>query len=122
MRLTQSPLQLLVFGQFNSQIAQLSWIDFRRRLRHEVHGAVVLRESHHVANTLFAADQHNQTIETERDSAMWRRAEPKRTQQMAELQFSSFRIDPERLEHFFLQLRFVNSHAAAANLNAVQND
>src|SRR4030095_4925977 len=30
--------------------------------------------------------------------------------------------DPERLEHFFLQLRFVNSHAAAANLNAVQND
>ena len=42
--------------------------------------AVILRESHHVADALFAADQHDQTIEAESDSAMWRRAEPKRTQ------------------------------------------
>src|SRR5262249_7364183 len=31
------------------------------------------------------------------------------------------RTDPKRLEHFFLQLGFINSHAPAANLNAVQN-
>src|SRR5882724_8747447 len=78
-RLTQPPLQFFIFREPDSQIAQLLWIDFRRRLRHEVHTAVILRESHHVANTLFAADQHDQTIEAERDSAMRRRAQPKRT-------------------------------------------
>src|SRR5215472_3512694 len=41
---------------------------------------------------------------------------------MAELRFSSFRADPKRCEHFFLKLRFVDSHAAAANLDAVQNN
>ena len=30
--------------------------------------------------------------------------------------------DPEHFEHFFLQLRLVNSHAAAADLDAVEND
>ena len=30
--------------------------------------------------------------------------------------------DPKRFEHFFLQLRFVDSHAAAADFNAVQHN
>src|SRR4030095_5918560 len=41
---------------------------------------------------------------------------------MAELRFSSFRADPKRLEHFFLQLRFVDSHAAAADFHTVQDN
>src|ERR1044071_380015 len=41
---------------------------------------------------------------------------------MAELCFLGFATNPERLEHFFLQRRFIDSHATAANLNAVQNN
>src|SRR5581483_2657152 len=53
---------------------------------------------------------------------MRRRAEPQRAQQMAKLRLAVFRAHPERLEHFLLQLRFVNSNAAAAELDAVQNN
>ena len=53
---------------------------------------------------------------------MWRRTEPKRPQQMAKLRLPSFRADPKGFEHFVLQLRLVDSHAAAADLDAVQND
>src|SRR2546430_15815185 len=35
---------------------------------------------------------------------------------------SILRADAERLEHFFLQLRLMDSHAAAADLNAVENN
>lgn len=79
-RMTQPPLQLLIFRQFNSQVAQLLWIDLRGGLRHEVHAAVVLWESHYVADALFTADQHHQTIEAQGDSSMWRRSEPKRSE------------------------------------------
>ena len=41
---------------------------------------------------------------------------------MTKLRLSIFRTDAERFEHFVLQLRLVNSHAAAADLDAVQND
>ena len=52
---------------------------------------------------------------------MRRRTEAEGAQQMTKLRFSIVRFDTERLEHFVLQFRLVDSHAAAANLNAVQN-
>src|ERR1051326_899670 len=41
---------------------------------------------------------------------------------MSKLRLPSFGTDPERFEHFVLQLRLIDSHAAAADLHAVQND
>src|SRR5437762_13300331 len=41
---------------------------------------------------------------------------------MTEHRLSILRADAERLEHFFLQLRLMDSHAAAADLHAVEND
>ena len=49
------------------------------------------RESHHVANAFFAADQHDEPIEPESDAAVRRRAEPKRAQQMAEHALAALR-------------------------------
>ena len=52
-------------------------------LRHQIHAAIVFWEGYHVANALFAADQHDQPIESERDAAVRRRAKTQRAQQMA---------------------------------------
>ena len=53
---------------------------------------------------------------------MRRRAQTQGAEQMAEHRLSILRGHAERLEHFFLQLRLVNSHAAAADLHAIQHD
>src|SRR6059058_20402 len=54
------------------------------------------------------------------DAAVRRSAQPKGAQQMSEHRLLIFRADAERLEHFLLQFRLVNSNAAAADLDAVQ--
>src|SRR5215831_17563197 len=80
------PLRTIFFaGETDSQLAQLLWIDFGRRLRHEIHAAVVFWKGHYIADTLFAANQHDKSIETERNPPMRRRTEPERVQQMAKL-------------------------------------
>src|SRR5438128_11616180 len=117
-----APLQFFVFSQFKRQVAQLTGIDLARRIRHQIHAAIVLREGHHVANALFAGDKHDQAIETEGDSAVRRRAEPQRAEQMPELGLLIFRSDAERFEHFLLQLRLVNPETPAADLDTVQYD
>src|SRR5204863_5120707 len=99
-------------------VAKLTRIDFGGRVGHQIHCPIIFREGHHVADTLFAADQHDQAIESERDSAVWRCAESKRAQQMTKLRLPILRTDPERLEHFLLQLRLVNPYTAAADLDA----
>src|SRR5437867_5839339 len=53
---------------------------------------------------------------------MRRRAKMQRAQQMAKLRLPVFRADAESLEHFVLQLRLVNSHAATADFDAVKDD
>ena len=53
---------------------------------------------------------------------MGRCAQSQGAEQMPEERLSILRADPERFEHFFLKLRLVNSHASAANLDAVQNN
>src|SRR5438309_3153363 len=104
-------LKIFFFRQFDSQIAKLTRIHFCGRVAHQVQAAIVFGKRHYVANALFVTDQHDEAIEAERDSAVWRRAKPKRTQQMTKLRLSIFRTDAERFEHFVLQLRFVTSHA-----------
>ena len=53
---------------------------------------------------------------------MRRRAQTKGAQHMAEHALLIFLAHPERREHFRLQIRFVNSNAAAADFHAVQDD
>ena len=67
---------------------------------HQIHSAIVLRKSHDVANALLAADQHDQTIETDRDSAMWRRAEPKRAEQVTKLCLLILSVTPSAANIF----------------------
>src|SRR5207244_7913222 len=110
-----------VVREFDLQIPQLTPIDFRWRLGHEVHATIVFREGHDIADGFGATDDHDEAVEAEGDSAVGRRAEAQRAQQMAELRLSILRTDPERFEHSFLQLRLVDAHAAAADLNAVQH-
>src|SRR5438552_1597093 len=61
-------------------------------------------------------------IEPKRDAAMRRRAEAQCAQQMAEERLSIFGPDAKRFEHFLLQFRLMNTHAAATNLDTVEND
>ena len=86
-RFSGKPLSRAIFvvGEPDSQLAQLLWIDFGRRLRHEIHAAVVFWKGHYLTDTLFAADQHHDAIEARRDASVRRRTEPERAQQMAEL-------------------------------------
>ena len=53
---------------------------------------------------------------------MRRRAETESAQEMAELFFRFLGRQTEDLEHLRLQIAFVDADAAAADLNAVQDD
>src|SRR5438270_10538186 len=53
---------------------------------------------------------------------MWRCAQAQRAEQMTEHRLSILRTDAECFEHFLLQLWLMDSHAAAADLHAVEHD
>ena len=76
------------------KFAQLPRIDIGGRLRHQVLAAIVFRERHHFADGFFAANQHHQSIETERDATVRRRAESERAKQMAEQHLLSSSLTP----------------------------
>ena len=80
---SRDPLRLFFLRQLDSQIPQLPRIDLAGRMRHQIDAAIVFRESHHFADAFFAADQHDDSIEAERDPAMGRRAKPKGSQHVA---------------------------------------
>ena len=88
-------------------------------MRHEIEAAIVFRESHHLADARFAADQHDQAIKAERDAAVGRRPKAKRAEEMAEERLLVFFTDTERGENLRLQFRLVDSDAAAAQFYAV---
>ena len=71
--------------QLDRQITQLARIDLGWRVGHQIYPTIIFWERHHVANALFATDEHNQAIEPKRDSAVRRRTEPKGAEQMAKL-------------------------------------
>src|SRR5213592_4782310 len=83
---------------------------------------MLFRERHHVPDRIFATNEHDEAIEPKRDAAMRRRAEAQCPQQMAEERLSIFGPDAKCFEHFLLQFRLMNTHAAAANLDTVEND
>ena len=66
------------------QLAQLLGGGFRGRAHHQVLGALVHREQHHLAQILLAAEQHHDAVDAGRDAAMRRRAERECVQHAAE--------------------------------------
>src|SRR6266700_4276721 len=103
-------LQFLL-RESDAKFPQLLRIDLGRRLRHQFLAAVIFWECHHIADGLLAADQHDEAIEPERDSAVRRRTEAKGAQQMSELCLLLFRAYPKSFEHFCLQVRLMNTNA-----------
>src|SRR5215472_5288909 len=67
-----------------SQFLELFRIDRRRRARHQVAGALILRERDHVADVGGAGQHHGPAVQSQRDAAVWRRAEFQRIEQEAE--------------------------------------
>src|SRR5437868_15100977 len=97
-------------------------VDVARRLRHEIEHAIGFWEGDHFANAFFAGDHHHDPIQTERNATVRRRAETKSAENVAEEFFLIFCADAERGENFRLQVSLVNPDAAAAELNAVENN
>ena len=52
---------------------------------HQVHATIVFWEGHDIADRFGAADEHDEAIEAEGDSAVRRRAKAQPAQQMTEL-------------------------------------
>jgi len=90
--------------ELDPQFSQLFRIHRRGRLSHQFLTAVVFRKRHHVADGFFAADQHDEPIKPERDSAVRRRTQPEGAEEMTKLGLLLFRADSERVEHLRLQL------------------
>src|SRR5438477_12911757 len=94
----------------------------RQCMSHLIEAPFVFQEGHHVTERIFATNEHAEPIEPKRDAAMRRRAEAQCAQQMAEERLSIFGPDAKCFEHFLLQFRLMNTHAAATNLDTVEND
>src|SRR5438552_4756713 len=94
----------------------------RRARGHQGQAAMLFRERQRGTDRIFATNEHDEPIEPKRDAAMRRRAEAQCAQQMAKERLSIFGPDAKRFEHFLLQFRLMNTHAAPANLDTVEND
>ena len=73
-------------------ILQLFRINNIRRSRERTACRLVLRERDNVPDRIHAGKQHHKTIETERDAAVWRRAE-----------FQRFKEEPEPELRFLIR-------------------
>ncbi len=66
------------------QLAQLLRRDLRRRAHHQILGALIHREQHHLAQVLLAGKKHDDAVDAGRDAAVGRRAKRERMQHAAE--------------------------------------
>src|SRR5512135_1135644 len=113
--------RLLLGGRYaNPQLAQLARFDGGRRVSQHANRALAFWKSDHIAQRLGAAQEHCETIDTEGDAAMGRRAETQRLKEKPELRCRFVRADAHQAEDFFLQFHLVDTNAAAADLNAVK--
>ena len=103
-------------------IPELLGRHFRRRAHHQILGALVHREQHHLAQILLAGEQHDDAVDAGRDAAMRRRAERERVQHAAEFLLQHFlRIagDGEGLLH---HLGAMITDGAGRQFDAVADD
>jgi hypothetical protein len=104
------------------QVAQLSFIHRARCLGQQALGALCLGEGDHVADGFRAGHHRHDTVQTERQPAMRRRAVLQRVEQEAELELRLFHADVERAEHLRLHRFLMDTHRAAADFRTVQGE
>ena len=103
------------------RLDQLLGIDRTRRVAHEIHARLRLGECDHIANIVGAHDVHDQSIESERDSAVRRSAVLERVEEEAELHLRIGLGQADQAEHRLLDLGVVDTNRAAGDLAAVEH-
>jgi len=99
--------------------AQLFLVDRVRRAGHQAVGTLGLGEGDDVADRLGTAHQGDETVETEGEATVRRRAIFQRIEQEAELVLTLCLADVERGEHLLLNLLTVDPNGAATDFPAV---
>src|SRR5262249_23944415 len=104
------------------QLAQLLARHLRRRVHHQILGALVHWKEHDFAQVLFPAEQHHDAVDAGRDAVVRRRTERKRAQHAAEFLFQRVLAvagDGERLAH---DVGTVIADGAGGKLDSVADD
>ena len=96
--------------------------DLTGRIHHQVLSATVLGERDDLSDIGCSVISITKRSSPKRDPTMGRRAKGKRLQKVPKQFLLLFGIDAEHLKHFGLQILFVYSDAAAADLDTVQHD
>ncbi|CAM2152284.1 conserved hypothetical protein [Paraburkholderia tropica] len=112
---------LLGLTQTDVQFLELTLVDRARRLREQTLRALRLRERDHVADRVGAGHHRDDAVQTERDTAVRRRAVLQRVQQEAELRTRFFRTDLQRAEHLALHVFLIDTDRTAADFPAIQH-
>ena len=103
------------------ELAQLSRVDRRRRVAHQIDGLRRLWERDYLADRRLTRQEGANAIEAERESAVRRRAVLERLEEESEAVLRVLVREPEQAEHLGLRLAVMNTNAAAAELPAVED-
>src|SRR5882762_9150421 len=95
-------IAILLIGELNRQFLQLLVIDRGRRIQHHIPAAVVLRESDKIADTLAAAEDRAEPVESECNASMRGSAVFKGAKQEPELMLGLLRAHAQGRKHFLL--------------------
>ena len=109
----------LLAAKVDSQIAQLFWIDFGWRLRHQIEAAIIFGNA--ITSRMVSSPQISMTSRSSPSAIPPCGGAPSRSarSKWPKSDCRSSAADAERFEHFLLQFRLMNAHAAAADLDAV---
>src|SRR5229473_5002351 len=110
------PVSRLRFAELDSQLAQVSLWNFAGRVAHQIGALRRLGEGYHFANRSFTRQDHHQAVESQRDSAVRRRAVFESVEQKAEAFPCFFVAEAERRENFGLHVAAMNSNRAGTKL------
>src|SRR5437868_12422787 len=97
-RLMQVQLFLIAFLDRNSELIELRLIHVRRRLGHEIDGRGGLAKGDHFANGFFSGQEHDDSIDAKRDTAVRRSTVGQRIEEEAETLAQLFLAQTQRFE------------------------
>ena len=118
----RSPSSRLLRRALDIKLPQLLEISLRRRLGHHLDASVVFRKRDHIANTILASNEHHEAIQAESNATVRWRAEFEGLENMAEEELLLLLVDAQNAEHFRLEIGLVDSQAATADFNTVENN
>lgn len=109
------------FAQTNVQFAQCLGIHQPRCLSHNAGSTLGFREGDYFTDRLGAGHQHHQTVQTEGQTTVRRRAVFQGVEQEAELLFLFRFADTQQTEHRLLHFLAVDTDRTATQFGAVQD-